>query len=184
MGAPLVLLDRDGVINEDRADHVRSVAQWRAIPGAPSAIARLVRAGFRVMICTNQSGIARGYLDAAELERIHARLRAMVAEAGGEIAAILVCPHDDVDRCDCRKPRPGLLLRAARLAGVDVTDVPFIGDSERDIQAALAVGARAILVETGKGRRTRDTLAYPAEIHADLAAAATALIAEREGDDR
>lgn len=183
MSRPLVLLDRDGVINRDLPEHVRSLQQWQVLDGAPKAIAALSRAGFQVMVCTNQSGLARGFIDAQELDRIHAALRGCVTRAGGEIADILVCPHQDGDDCDCRKPRPGLLLEAARRAGVRIDNVPFIGDSARDLAAATAVGARPILVETGKGRQTRSELERLPEVYPDLSAAAAVLIAEREPNE-
>lgn len=174
----LVLLDRDGVINADSAEYVKSVAEWHPLPGSIDAIARLSRAGFGVVVVTNQSGIGRGLFDQAALEAIHTRLRALVAAAGGRLDGIYVCPHRPDEGCECRKPRPGLLERIARDFGCDLTGVPFIGDKASDVEAARAVGARPILVGTGLRALGEDTALQGIETHADLAAAAASLIAE------
>lgn len=151
---PFVILDRDGVINEDSDAYIKSPEEWIPIPGSLQAIALLNQHGYQVAILTNQSGLARGLFDAATLGSIHAKLRAAVAEAGGHIEAILHCPHGPEDACECRKPKPGLFHAFAQRYGVDLAGIPAVGDSYRDLQAAQAVGAAPILVETGKGART------------------------------
>jgi len=155
----LVILDRDGVINEDSPDHVKSVTEWRPLPGSIAAIARLGQAGYRVVVATNQSGLARGLFGLDELEAIHAKMIAMVEAAGGTIDGIFYCPHGPDAGCDCRKPAPGLLDAIARELGVELHGVPLIGDSLRDLQAGLARGCLPILVRTGKGHDTEPKLA-------------------------
>ena len=150
----LVILDRDGVINEDSDTHVKSPAEWHPIPGSLEAIARLSRAGYRVVVATNQSGIGRGLFDVETLNAIHDRMKGHLAELGGSIDAIFFCPHRPEDDCACRKPKPGLLLEIASRLRVPLSGVPAIGDSYRDVESAVAAGARPILVRTGKGRRT------------------------------
>ncbi len=149
-----VILDRDGVINEDSDAYIKSPEEWVPIAGSLEAIAQLNRNGFRVAVLTNQSGVARGLFDLATLELIHARMRRQVELAGGHIEAIFFCPHGPEDGCDCRKPRTGLFEQFASRFDVDLQGVPAVGDSLRDIQAARSVGASPILVETGKGKRT------------------------------
>ena len=172
----LVLLDRDGVINRDSPDYIRSVAEWQPLPGSLEAIARLTAAGFQIAVVSNQSGIARGLFSEDTLAAIHRAMRDAVAAAGGRLAGIYYCPHHPQDGCDCRKPRPGLLQRAARDLGVALAGAPFVGDKLSDVEAARAAGARPVLVgplaEQGAGGRVES---YP-----DLAAAAAALIAERD----
>jgi D-glycero-D-manno-heptose 1,7-bisphosphate phosphatase len=174
----LVVLDRDGVINADSDAFIKSPQEWEALPGSLEAIARLGRAGFRVVVFTNQSGIARGLFDRATLEAINAKMSAAVRDAGGALAGVYICPHGPMDACECRKPRPGLLHQIARDFGRDLAGVPVIGDSRRDLEAAAAVGARPILVRTGKGMRTLSQGEAPAEVYDDLAAAAAALVKE------
>jgi len=178
----LVILDRDGVINRESAEFVKSTAEWIPLPGSIEAIARLSGAGFTVAVASNQSGLARGLFDRAVLSAMHRKLRRLVGKQGGRIDRIVVCPHGPDDGCDCRKPRPGLLERLARHYGVSMQDVPTVGDSRRDLEAAVAVGARPILVRTGNGRKTEtaldDALAVT-EVFDDLAAVATQLIDER-----
>jgi len=149
-----IILDRDGVINEDSDAFIKSPEEWIPIPGSLEAIALLTQRGHRIVVLTNQSGLARGLLDAAMLERIHARMLAAVEAAGGRIEAIFHCPHGPEDFCGCRKPKPGLFHAFAERYGVDLTGIPAVGDSYRDLQAAWAVGAAPILLETGKGSRT------------------------------
>lgn len=151
-----VILDRDGVINEDSDDYIKSPEEWHPIPAALDAIALLSKHGFRVVVLTNQSGIARRLYSPAMLESIHDKMRAAVAEAGGEIFDIFYCPHGPEDSCECRKPKPGLFHAFADKYGVALAGVPAVGDSLRDIEAALAAGAAPMLVETGKGLRTLD----------------------------
>lgn len=149
-----VILDRDGVINEDSDAFIKAPEEWVPIPGSLEAIELLTLRGCRIVVLTNQSGIARGYFDEAMLERIHARMLAAVEARGGRIEAIFHCPHGPEDFCACRKPRPGLFQQFAERFGVELTGIPAVGDSFRDLEAARAVGAAPILVETGKGERT------------------------------
>jgi D-glycero-D-manno-heptose 1,7-bisphosphate phosphatase len=173
----LAVLDRDGTINHDSDQYIKSPEEWRPIRGSLEAIARLTQAGWRVVVATNQSGIARGLFDMATLNAIHQAMHAAVLQAGGRIDAIFFCPHAADSDCECRKPRPGLLHEIARRMNVDLATVPVIGDSLRDLQAAAAAGARPILVLTGKGRKTRDAGGLPPDtrVFADLAAAAAQL---------
>jgi D-glycero-D-manno-heptose 1,7-bisphosphate phosphatase len=175
----LVILDRDGVINHDSDQFIKSPDEWRPIPGSLEAIARLNHAGFRVVVATNQSGIGRGLFDMATLNAIHEKLHKALAQVGGRIDAIFFCPHTADAKCDCRKPRTGLLQEAARRFNVDITTVPCIGDSLRDLQAAEAVGAQPMLVLTGKGEKTLREGSFPKNtvIFPDLAFAASALLA-------
>ena len=155
----LVILDRDGVINRDSDAYIRSVAEFQPLPGSIEAIARLKRAGYRVAVATNQSGVGRGYCDSKALEAMHARLNELVsAQCQMPIDLIVYCPHRPEDHCDCRKPEPGLLLRIEAELKTSIANVPFIGDSIRDLQAARRVGARPILVRTGKGRAAETQL--------------------------
>ncbi len=151
-----VLMDRDGVINEDSDDFIKSPEEWRPIAGSLEAIALLNQQGYDVVVITNQSGLARGLFDEAMLTKIHEKMHSLLAEKGGEIAAIYYCPHGSESSCNCRKPKPGLLEQFALEKNVDLNSVYFIGDSLRDVQAALAVGANPILVKTGKGQKTLD----------------------------
>lgn len=149
-----VLLDRDGVINQDSDHFIKNPDEWKAIPGSLEAIAELSRHGYRIVVITNQSGISRGFLDLETLADIHTKMERSVHQYGGTIEAVYFCPHGPKDDCDCRKPKPGLLKRFASDYRIGLKDVPFIGDSIQDIQAALAVGARPYLVKTGKGLLT------------------------------
>lgn len=179
MRTPLVLLDRDGVINRDSSDYIRGPADWQAIPGSLEAIARFNRAGWQVAVCTNQSGLRRGLLNAADLDAIHGRFRDELAAVGGWLDGLFVCPHTDDDACDCRKPRPGLLYDACSSLGHEPGGVPLIGDSARDLQAAQQAGGRPLLVRTGNGQRTLAEGACDAVgVYADLAQAAESLLAE------
>lgn len=179
----LIVLDRDGVINHDSDDYIRSVDDWKPIGGSAEAIARLNDAGYTVAVATNQSGIGRQYLTVDELDSIHARMQGHVESAGGCIDAIVYCPHLPDAGCDCRKPSPGLLIQLQDHYDVDMNSVPFIGDSERDLQAAQAVGARPVLVLTGKGRKTLAALRSSGEspeVFEDLASAVDSLLREAE----
>lgn len=175
----LIILDRDGVINEDSDDYIKTPEEWLPLPGSLEAIARLTRAKYRVVVATNQSGLGRGLFDASMLARIHEKMHRKVVEAGGRIEAIFFCPHAPEDQCECRKPRPGLFHDIASRLNVDLHGVPAVGDSLRDIQAARVVGARPLLVRTGKG----DRAVAAAEglegvpVFDDLAAAVDALLA-------
>jgi D-glycero-D-manno-heptose 1,7-bisphosphate phosphatase len=173
----LVVLDRDGTINEDSDQHIKSPAEWRPIPGSLEAIARLTQGGWRVVVATNQSGIARGLFDMATLNAIHAEMHRAVGQAGGRIEAIFFCPHAADANCACRKPRPGMLREIAERMNVSLEGVPAAGDSIRDLEAAAAVGALPCLVLTGKGRKTRAAGGLPpgTEVYDDLAALAARL---------
>ncbi|RZS78226.1 D-glycero-beta-D-manno-heptose 1,7-bisphosphate 7-phosphatase [Pigmentiphaga kullae] len=150
----LVVLDRDGVINQDSPDFVKSPDEWIPLPGALEAIARINQAGYRVVVATNQSGLGRGLFDAATLNAIHAKLRAALAKHGGAIDAIFICPHAPDEGCDCRKPLPGLYREIARRFESDLHGVPSVGDSARDLEAAAAAGCTPWLVLTGNGPKT------------------------------
>ena len=150
----LIILDRDGVINEDSDNYIKSPEEFIPIPGSIDAIARLHRAGYRIAIATNQSGIARGYFDIETLNRMHEKLLRLLLAQGGQIDGIFCCPHGTDDNCACRKPKPGLLQEIHKRFNVSMSRVYAVGDSLRDLQAAQAVGARPILVKTGKGGRT------------------------------
>jgi D-glycero-D-manno-heptose 1,7-bisphosphate phosphatase len=177
--AKVVVLDRDGVINEDSGEFVKSVDEWRPIRGSLEAIAMLDRAGFRVVVVTNQSGVGRGLFTEDALVAIHEHMAAAVRSAGGRLAGIYYCPHHPDVGCECRKPRPGLVRRLERELECSVAGAPFIGDRLSDIDAAATVGARAMLVRTGTGTITERVLAgRRIEVFADLAAAAEAIIAE------
>jgi D-glycero-D-manno-heptose 1,7-bisphosphate phosphatase len=149
----LVILDRDGVINEDSDEYIKSPAEWRPLRGSLEAIARLHQAGWHVVVATNQSGIARKLFDLDTLARIHETMHRQVRNSGGQIDAVFFCPHGPDDHCSCRKPAPGMLNDIARRLHIELNGVPAIGDSLRDIQAARAAGASPILVKTGKGSR-------------------------------
>ena len=177
----LVVLDRDGVINEDSDAYIKSPDEWVAIPGSLEAIAKLCDAGFTVAVATNQSGVARGYYSEQVLDAIHDKMLTGVRSAGGEIDLVVACPHGPDDGCDCRKPRTGLLEQIADHYQASLAGVPVVGDSLRDLEAGAAVGARPVLVLTGKGERTANALPEFLEatpVYADLASAADALIGE------
>jgi D-glycero-D-manno-heptose 1,7-bisphosphate phosphatase len=167
----LVILDRDGTINHDSDNYIKSTAEWRPIAGSLEAIARLTQAGYRVVVATNQSGIARGLFDTATLIAIHGMLARAAALAGGRIDAFFFCPHAADSACACRKPKPGMLLEIARRFNVSLSDVYMVGDALRDVEAAAAAGARPVLVLTGKGRKTFDEGKLPpgTEVYQDLA---------------
>ncbi|KPJ89740.1 MAG: hypothetical protein AMJ53_15505 [Gammaproteobacteria bacterium SG8_11] len=160
----LVILDRDGVINYDSDEYIKSPDEFIPLPGSLEAIARLNQAGYTVVVATNQSGVARGYFSEQTLAQMHAKLAQLLAQVGGKIDAIYYCPHGPDDNCDCRKPKPGLLQQILQKYDADVADIPVIGDSLRDLQSALAVGAQPILVKTGKGERTLAKLAQEPEL--------------------
>jgi D-glycero-D-manno-heptose 1,7-bisphosphate phosphatase len=176
---PLVILDRDGVVNEDSDAYIKSPEEWIPIPGSLEAIARLNHAGYRVVIATNQSGVARGLFGMAELDAIHQKLHTALARLGGQLDGIYFCPHGPDDGCSCRKPRAGLLHEIAARQGIELTGVPAIGDSLRDLEAARAVGATPILVRTGNGRSAERQLPAdwrPILVYDDLAQAVQDLL--------
>lgn len=170
----LVILDRDGVINHDSDQYIKSPEEWKPIPGSLAAIARLNQAGYRVVVATNQSGIGRGLFETDTLIAIHEKMNKALALVGGRLDAIFFCPHTNEDQCDCRKPRPGMLREIAARFNADLAGVPAIGDSLRDLKAAAAAGAQPVLVLTGKGRKTVDDPGMPPDtlVFPDLAAAA------------
>jgi len=176
----LIILDRDGVINHDSAHFIKSPDEWRPIPGSLEAIARLNHAGFRVVVATNQSGIGRGLFDMGTLNAIHEKMHKALALAGGRIDALFYCPHAADAQCECRKPNTGMLKEIGVRYGIDMTGVPCIGDSVRDLVAADAVGAQPMLVLTGKGEKTLRDGDFPTNtvIFPDLAFAASALLAD------
>ena len=173
----LLILDRDGVINYDSDAYIKSVEEWIPLPGSIEAIAQLSKAGWTVAIATNQSGIARGYYDIATLEAMHARLRALVAEQGGEVGLVVYCPHGPDEGCDCRKPKPGMLKIIAEHYKVPLAGIWFVGDSLGDLEAAKAVDSQPVLVKNGKGEKTQaKNLPVGTLIFDDLAAVAAELI--------
>jgi D-glycero-D-manno-heptose 1,7-bisphosphate phosphatase len=158
----LIILDRDGVINFGSEQFIKSPEEWKPIPGSLEAIARLTREGWRVVVATNQSGLARGLFEMATLNAIHAKMHKAVAQAGGRIEAVFYCPHSADMHCGCRKPKAGLFNEIAARYGGDLKGVPSVGDSLRDLQAAASVGAQPVLVKTGKGERTLAAGGMPA----------------------
>ena len=171
----LVILDRDGTINVQSDDFIKSADEWMPLPGAMEAIAQLNHAGWHVVVVSNQSGLGRGLFDVAALNAMHTKLHKQLAVVGGRIDAIFYCPHSPEEKCNCRKPLPGLFEQIGERYGVDLKQVPTVGDNLRDLQAGVAAGCEPHLVLTGKGAQHRgQTLPpeYPAGtwIHEDLAA--------------
>ena len=154
----LLILDRDGVINEDSAQFIKSPEEWIPIPGSLEAIARANQLGFRVVVISNQSGLARGLFDIGQLNKIHAHMLGEITRFGGRIEAVFFCPHGPDDDCECRKPRPGLLADLGRRLNIDLGAAVLIGDRETDMAAAEAVGARKILVKTGHGQKALESI--------------------------
>lgn len=174
----MIILDRDGVINEDSPDFIKSPAEWLAIPGSLAAIALFNRQGHQVVVATNQSGVTRSYFSVAGLLAIHHQMQTAVVQAGGHLEGVYFCPHRSEDYCPCRKPRAGMLQQIAKDFAVDLTrEGLLIGDSLRDIQAAQAVGCKAMLVKTGKGLQTlaRGEGLQDVPVHENLFAVATAI---------
>jgi D-glycero-D-manno-heptose 1,7-bisphosphate phosphatase len=170
----LVLLDRDGVINFDSDQYIKSPAEWKPIPGSIEAIPRLNQNGYRVVVATNQSGIGRGLFDMATLNAINDKMTELVFMQGGRIDALFFCPHTADENCNCRKPKTGMYEEIARRFGTDLTGVPCIGDALRDLEAGAKMGCQPILVLTGKGKLTQreGTLPKKTLVFADLAEAA------------
>jgi D-glycero-D-manno-heptose 1,7-bisphosphate phosphatase len=180
----LVILDRDGTLNEDRDDYVKSADEWQPLPGALEAVARLNQAGWHAVVATNQSGLGRGLFDMDALNRMHRKMHEALTQHGGRVDAVFFCPHAPEDECRCRKPLPGLMEDIGNRYGVDLHGVPMVGDSLRDLQAAVAAGCTPHLVRTGKSAALDDAglariRAQVPEVvvHADLAAFAEALLA-------
>lgn len=173
-----IILDRDGVINLDSEAYVKSEAEWIAIDSSIQAIALLHQAGHRIFVATNQSGVGRGFFTLETLDAMHRKMSTLVQQAGGQIDDIAFCPHKPEDECGCRKPKAGLLKTLADKNQITLTNSIVIGDSLRDLQAAVDVGAKAILVLTGKGEKTRQqNLALPYPIYETLYDAAKAILA-------
>ncbi len=169
----LVILDRDGVINFDSDQYIKSPAEWKALPGSLEAIAKLTQAGYRVVVATNQSGIGRGLFDMDMLNAMHNKMHRAVQALGGRIDAVFYCPHASESKCNCRKPKPGMFERIGACFNTDLADAFAIGDSLRDLQAAADAGALPVLVLTGKGLSTQKDGNLPEGtlVFADLAAA-------------
>jgi D-glycero-D-manno-heptose 1,7-bisphosphate phosphatase len=176
----LVILDRDGTINSDSEDFVKSPEEWMPLPGALEAIARLNHAGWHVVIASNQSGLGRGLFDVASLNAMHAKMHKMLAAVGGRVDAVFYCPHSPEESCTCRKPLPGLFEQIGARFGVPLKGVPTCGDSVRDLLAGAAAGCEPHLVLTGKAgqdaSRLPEGLPPETRVHADLAAFADFLL--------
>ncbi len=180
----LCILDRDGTINQDSLEYIKSPQEWEPLPGALEAIARLNHAGWHVVVASNQSGLGRGLFDVTQLNAMHAKMHTMLAAVGGKVDAIFFCPHAPDEKCRCRKPDPGLFEQIAERFGLDLRGVPTVGDSARDLQAGVAVGCKPHLVLTGKAaglgaRPLPDNYPAGTHVHQDLAAFAQFLL-ERE----
>ncbi len=182
----LVIFGRDGVLNEYREDHVKSPDEWVPIKGALEAVARLNHAGWHAVVATNQAGIGRGMIDMASMNAVHAHMNQQLMAVGGRIDAVFFCPHTPEDDCDCRKPKPGLLLEVGRRYGIDLSGVPVVGDTLHDLQAARAAGCEPHLVLSGRaqgleGDALQQLLAQvpAAQVHGDLNAFVDYLL-ERE----
>ena len=179
----LIILDRDGTINEDRDDFVKTPDEWVPIPGALEAIARLNHAGWHTVVVTNQSGLGRGLFDMSTLNAMHLKMNQALAKQGGRIDAVFFCPHTPEEHCDCRKPLPGLMLQVGERYGLNLKDVAVVGDSLRDLLAGAAAGCPTHLLRTGKAAQySEEQLAHVlaqapgTQVHADLAAFADAFI--------
>jgi D-glycero-D-manno-heptose 1,7-bisphosphate phosphatase len=175
----LIILDRDGVINYDSDQFIKSPEEWKPIPGSLEAVARLNQAGYRVVVATNQSGIGRGLFDMSMLNAIHNKMHKACALVGARIDAVFFCPHIDEHNCDCRKPKSGMLEEIAACYNLaNLNGVPAVGDSPRDLQSAVVLGARPYLVLTGKGSKAQTAGGLPegTQVYPDLAAVATTLV--------
>ena len=174
----LVILDRDGVINEDSETFIKRPDEWRPITGSLEAIARLNQAGYHVVLATNQSGVGRGLFEVSTLNTIHDKMHRALAQIGGRIDAIFFCPHAEEANCGCRKPKAGLLEEIGHRFSIDLKGVPAVGDALRDLQAAAAVGATPVLVLTGKGEKTKSDGGLPpgTAIYRDLAEAVRSIV--------
>lgn len=184
----LVILGRDGILNQFREGHVSDPEQWLPVPGALEAVARINHAGWHVVVATNQGGIGRGMIDMAAVNAIHLHMNRLLAAQGGRIDAVFFCPHTPEDQCDCRKPLPGMLLDIGRRYGVDLAGVPMVGDTARDLLAAQAAGCEPHLVQSGRAegldaeQLRQLTAPIPGTtVHADLAAFAEHLLRRGHG---
>jgi D-glycero-D-manno-heptose 1,7-bisphosphate phosphatase len=179
----LIILGRDGILNQYRESHVAAPEEWVAVPGALDAVARLNHAGWHVVVATNQAGIGRGMIDMAAVNAVHTHMNQQLMAQGARIDAVFFCPHTPEDGCDCRKPRPGMMLDIGRRYGVDLHTVPMVGDTLRDLQAAVAAGCEPHLVLSGRAAGIGDEqlrqmllLVADTQVHADLAAFAEFLM--------
>ncbi|CAD5374083.1 D,D-heptose 1,7-bisphosphate phosphatase [Rubrivivax sp. A210] len=186
----LVILGRDGILNEFREGHVTDPEEWRPIPGALEAVARLNHAGWHAAVATNQAGIGRGMIDMAAVNAVHARMNQLLLAQGGRIDAVFFCPHTPEDDCDCRKPKPGMMIDIGHRYGVDLAQVPMVCDTLRDLQAAQAAGCEPHLVLSGRAaaagdEQVRQMLAQVpvARSHADLGAFVDFLLARDDTAD-
>ena len=173
----LMILGRDGILNQYRDDHVKSPEEWQPVPGALDAVARLNQAGWHAVVATNQSGIGRGMIDMASINAVHQRMMQRLAAVGGRLDAVFFCPHTPEEDCDCRKPAPGLMVEIGRRYGIDLRQVPMVCDTLRDLQAAHAAGCEPHLVRCGRVALLNDAQVAElasqvpgAEVHADLGA--------------
>ncbi len=176
----VIVIDRDGVINHDSDAYIKSAEEWLPLDGSLEAIARLNHGGYTVVVASNQSGLARGYFDIEALTAMHRKMEEMLAKVGGRVDAIFYCPHGPDDGCDCRKPKPGMLLEIGQRFNVPLKDVVFIGDSISDVKAAKSAHAKAMLVRTGKGVKAEKILQTECKegvpVFDDLASAVTAIL--------
>lgn len=176
----LIILDRDGVLNQDSDDYVKSVDEWLPLPGSMEAVGRLCQAGFTLAVATNQSGLARGYFGLPELNAMHAKMEQLAAGFGGYFSHIAYCPHGPNDHCNCRKPLPGLIHEIEQQLNTSAQGAWIVGDSIRDLEAGLAAGCKPVLVRTGKGQKSEAKLATTAlaatPVFDDLASFADALL--------
>lgn len=153
-----IVLDRDGVINRDADDFIKSVAEWVPLPGSIEAIAKLSQAGYNLVVATNQSGLGRGLFDLDDLEAMHRKMENLIQDAGGNLAGIFYCPHTPQDNCNCRKPRSGLFDSIEVEFACDLSGAYAVGDSLRDLEVAIKKNCRPILVLTGKGKKTQEQI--------------------------
>lgn len=184
--ANIIVLDRDGVINYDSKDYIKTVDEWRPLPGSIEAIAALSNAGFRIAIATNQSGIGRGLYDEIALAQMHGKMRDLVEDAGGTLHTVCYCPHAPDEGCNCRKPEIGMLEQIAAQLDDSLEGCFFVGDSMKDMQAAIRFGMRPVLVRTGNGGKTEtqlDRLAVDVRVYDSLLDATTDLIQSQSGED-
>ena len=181
----LIILGRDGILNRFREDHVKEPAEWEPIPGALEAVAKLNHAGWHVVVATNQAGIGRGMIDMAAVNAVHLYMMKLLATKGGRLDAVFFCPHTRDDHCDCRKPMPGMMRDIAYRYGADLKNVPMVGDTLRDLEAARAAGCPAHLVRSGRASLVTESelaqwvAAVPGTVmHDDLASFASYLLAQ------
>ncbi|MCZ6643628.1 MAG: D-glycero-beta-D-manno-heptose 1,7-bisphosphate 7-phosphatase [Gammaproteobacteria bacterium] len=175
--ATLILLDRDGVVNFDSKDYIKSAEEWEPIPGSLEAMAALKNAGYRVAVCTNQAGIGRGIFTLEDLTTIHDKLKNALSSLGGDLDGLAFCPHHPDDKCRCRKPEPGMLVDMMANLNTTAADTIFVGDSLKDVEAARAAGCEAVLVRTGNGKSAEpEAVALGARVFDDLGAFSRAVL--------